>query len=236
MAFLVFAIASATTVLVGGCGGGHDASVGTATEGEENGFPSKPPKQEVSASESKGPHCRQAGPPRKSAAQFQKPKQTVTPGETLTAVVTTNCGTFQIALDSKKSPETANSFAFMAEHGFYSGLALDRLIRPGTLLLGGNPPGKSTDAGYHTVEPPPRHFAYTQGVVAMSNGTIEPPGYAGSQFFIVMSKEAPLEPEYALIGRVSKGFAVPKRIERVLLSSGAHKELILIERMSIRRH
>jgi peptidyl-prolyl cis-trans isomerase B (cyclophilin B) len=51
----------------------------------------------------------------------------------------------------------------------------------------------------------PPSATYTKGVVAMAKTETEPPGTAGSQFFVVTAGDAGLPPEYALLGRVVKG-------------------------------
>ena len=50
--------------------------------------------------------------------------------------------------------------------------------------------------------------AYTPGVVAMAKAGNEPPGTAGSQFFVVTGAGAGLPPDYALLGKVTKGMDV----------------------------
>src|SRR3712207_7490267 len=54
-------------------------------------------------------------------------------------------------------------------------------------------------------EKPPADLAYTKGVVAMAKGGADPPGTSGSQFFVVTAEDAMLPPEYALVGKVTKG-------------------------------
>jgi cyclophilin family peptidyl-prolyl cis-trans isomerase len=49
----------------------------------------------------------------------------------------------------------------------------------------------------------------------MAKTAAEPPGTAGSQFFIVTSRDAGLPPDYAIIGRVTSGQDVVRRIGRL---------------------
>ena len=51
--------------------------------------------------------------------QLPAPKQTVKKGEKATAVVETSCGTFDDRARHDAAPKTANSFAYLAEEGFY---------------------------------------------------------------------------------------------------------------------
>jgi peptidyl-prolyl cis-trans isomerase B (cyclophilin B) len=51
-------------------------------------------------------------------------------------------------------------------------------------------------------------------MVAMAKTGAEPAGTAGSQFFVVTGQAPGLAPEYATLGRVTKGMAVVQRIAR----------------------
>ena len=42
----------------------------------------------------------------------------------------------------------------------------------------------------------------------MAKSSAEPPGSSGSQFYVVTGADAGLPPEYALVGKVSKGMDV----------------------------
>ncbi|HXV04959.1 MAG TPA: peptidylprolyl isomerase [Solirubrobacterales bacterium] len=179
--------------------------------------------------------CRQVEAPPPKHVSYSAPKQTVKRGEKLTAVVKTSCGTFDIALDTERAPKTANSFAFLAEKGFYNDLTFHR-IATGFVIQGGDPLGNGTGGpGYSVDEKPPANLAYTKGVVAMAKSSAEPPGRSGSQFFVVLGADAGLPPEYALVGKVSKGMDVVERIGRLGTPAEKPKQTILIESISIER-
>ena len=92
------------------------------------------------------------------------------------------------------------------------------------MIQGGDPLGTGTGGpGYSVDEKPPANLAYTKGVVAMAKSSAEPPGRSGSQFFVVLAPDAGLPPEYALVGKVDKGFDVVERIGK-LGTSGAETE------------
>ncbi len=155
-------------------------------------------------------------------------------GEKLTAVIRTNCGSFEIALDTRRAPRTTNSFVHLAMRGVYDGLAFHR-ISPG-LIQGGDPTGSGFGGpGYSVDEKPPANLAYTRGVAAMARASAEPPGRSGSQFFIVASADAGLPPDYALLGRVSRGFDVVRRIARQGTAGGEPKQTVLTEKVTIER-
>lgn len=147
-----------------------------------------------------------------ASASSDGPEQVLKKGETATAVVETNRGTFRIALDTTRAPETANSFAYLADSGFYDGLTFHRIV-PGFVIQGGDPEGNGTGGpGYSLTEAPPEDLEYTKGVVAMAKSETAPAGASGSQFFVVTGENLGLPPEYALVGEVSGGLDVVEAI------------------------
>ena len=67
----------------------------------------------------------------------------------------------------------------------------------------------------------------------MAKTAAEPPGRSGSQFFVVTVPDAGLTPDYALVGRVSGGFDVVRRIEQLGTPSGAPRAPVVIRRGTI---
>lgn len=186
------AVLAALVLALAACGG-DDGEEGTTTASEEG------PCEEVSAPEPK---------------EVDVPKPPAKPqARQLTAVVETSCGTFEVALDTDRSPKTAASFAHLAESGAFDGTAWHRIV-PGFVIQGGDPAGTGSGGpGYSVDETPPQNAQYTEGVVAMAKTEAEPPGRSGSQFFVVTGADAGLPPEYAIAGAVSEGFDVVQTIE-----------------------
>ena len=154
-----------------------------------------------------------AQPPPKRVKKRRPPNFGLSPAKRYTAVVQTNCGDFTIALAAKKAPRTGGSFVTLAREGFYDGLTFHRIVRD-FVVQGGDPNGDGTGGpGYSVRERPPRDTVYSEGVVAMAKTGTEPSGTSGSQFFVVTSDNAALDPVYALLGRVTKGIDVVHRIE-----------------------
>ncbi len=179
--------------------------------------------------------CTKVQAPAPKQVSLKAPKQTIEAGETVTAVVQTSCGTFDIALDTKRAPKTSNSFAYLSEKGFYDGLTFHR-IAPGFVIQGGDPQGTGTGGpGYTVVEKPPANLAYTKGTVAMAKSSAEPPGSSGSQFYVVTGADAGLPPEYALVGKVSKGLDVVERIGKLGTPTEKPKQTVLIEAITIEK-
>jgi cyclophilin family peptidyl-prolyl cis-trans isomerase len=155
-----------------------------------------------------GTGCEPAQKPKPEQAKFKKPTEKLDPAKTYVAAVTTNCGTFEITLDSKRAPKTGGAFKYLADKGFFDGLSFHRIV-PGFVIQGGDPAGDGTGGpGFSVVEAPPSDLAYTKGVVAMAKTAVEDPGTSGSQFFVVTGEDAQLPPEYALLGTVTEGMGV----------------------------
>ena len=170
-----------------------------------------------------------------STISAEGPEQVLEPGEAATAVVKTSEGTFEIALDTKRAPKTTNSFAYLAEEGFYDGLTFHR-VAPGFVIQGGDPKGDGTGGpGYSVDEKPPANISYTKGVVAMAKSGTDPPGRSGSQFFVVTGADAGLPPEYALVGEVSKGYDAVEKIDALGTPQETPKRKITIEEVTIER-
>jgi peptidyl-prolyl cis-trans isomerase B (cyclophilin B) len=201
---------SLALVLVAGCGGGGGGGT-------------------TSASLPAG--CSQVAAPPPKRVQLPPPRSTLSgPAR---ARVETSCGTFTITLDTARAPKTASSFAYLARRGLYDNTLFHRII-PGFVVQGGDPTGSGTGGpGYTVDEPPPRDLSYTRGLVAMAKSPVEPPGRSGSQFFVVTAADAGLTPDYALVGRVSSGFDVVQRIERLGTPSGRPKAPVVIRRVTI---
>ena len=150
-------------------------------------------------------------PEPKGEQQVARPSERLKRNGSYVATVRTNCGDFDIALDTRRAPLTASSFAHLAGQDFYDGLTFHR-ISPGFVIQGGDPLGDGRGGpGYSIREAPPETLTYDKGVVAMAKTGPEPAGTSGSQFFVV-TENADLPPDYALLGRVTRGMESVDRI------------------------
>ena len=144
--------------------------------------------------------------------KVSKPTAELAKGKTYAARVLTNCGEFEITLDSKRAPRTGGSFKTLVDKHFYDGLSFHRIVA-GFVIQGGDPAGDGNGGpGYSVTEAPPDDLAYSKGVVAMAKTATEPAGTSGSQFFVVTGEDAGLPPDYALLGTVTKGQQVVDKI------------------------
>jgi peptidyl-prolyl cis-trans isomerase B (cyclophilin B) len=210
--FALIAVVAVAAILIGRSGGDDDSTTTTNSSG-----------------------CEQVEAPKPKKVSFSAPEQTVSKGEALTAVVETSCGTFSIALDTKRASKTVNSFVFLSKEGFYDGLGFHR-VAAGFVIQGGDPLGTGTGGpGYSVDEKPPANLAYTKGVVAMAKSPAEPPGRSGSQFYVVLAPDAGLPPEYALVGKVDEGFDVVEKIGKLGTPQEKPRQTVLIEKISIEK-
>ena len=176
-------------------------------------------------------------PPRDGGGQ-KKPSEGLDPGRTYEVVLTTSCGAFTIRLDQKTSPKAAASFAALARAGFFDDTIFHRIV-PGFVIQGGDPTiSGSGGPGYSTRDAVPKTASYVPGVVAMAKAGPEPAGTAGSQFFVVTGEGAGLTPDYALLGRVTKGMDVVQAIgelgDPASGGTGTPLQAVVIEKATVR--
>jgi peptidyl-prolyl cis-trans isomerase B (cyclophilin B) len=154
-----------------------------------------------------------AKPAPKQVEGISKPKEKLSKSKTYVAAISTTCGDIEVTLDSKDSPITGGSFKYLADKKFFDGTTFHRVV-PDFVIQGGDPAGDGTGGpGYSVEEAPDPDLKYTKGIVAMAKTGNEPAGTSGSQFFIVTGDgAASLTPDYALLGKVSKGMDVAEKI------------------------
>ena len=108
-----------------------------------------------------------------------------------------------------------NSFVYLAQKGFYDDTIFHRIV-PHFVIQGGDPLQNGTGGpGYTVTERRPGTPTTRMGTVAMAKTAVEPPGRSGSQFFVVTAADAGLPPNYAILGKVSSGLDVVKRIGKL---------------------
>jgi cyclophilin family peptidyl-prolyl cis-trans isomerase len=208
-------LAGACVLLVAGCGGSKKASSSTTT---------------TAAGAPKANGCVTVAAPKAEDRSAKQPTTKLDPAKKNDVTISTNCGDFTIELDPKQSPNASASFAELAKSGFFDHTIFHR-ISPGFVIQGGDPTATGTGGpGYSTVDRPPAGAKYTHGVVAMAKSGAEPPGTAGSQFFVVTAADAGLTADYAIIGKVVKGLAVVDRIGKLGNPDETPKEVVEIEK------
>lgn len=174
-----------------------------------------------------------ATPPRHT--HLHRPPQTITRGDRLVAIVKTNCGRFRIRLDARRAPVTVNSFVYLARSGFYRGLDFYRVVQNFVIQGGDAREAGIGGPGYSTTETPPKHFHFHLGAVAMAKSLIDPPGSAGSIFFVIAGTDGRLIPnEYAILGQVSAGMSTVERIDALGTEDEKPLQVVKIDWIKIR--
>jgi len=224
--FAVLAIVIVGVILISRGGGDSAGDETKTTASKEQG--------EAGGKGAKG--CTEVEQPEPREESLSKPKMTTKKGEKVTAVVKTNCGTFDIALATTEALTIANSFAYLAEEGFYDELTFHRIV-PEFVIQGGDPTGTGSGGpGYEVVQAPPKNLKYTLGTVAMAKTAEAPAGAAGSQFYVVSGPQGEtLPPEYALAGKVTKGLDVVERIGELGGPEEKPTQPVVIEKMTVER-
>ena len=149
-----------------------------------------------------------------------------------TATVTTNNGTFTVALDATKAPKTVNNFVYLARYHYFDGITCHRII-PDFVVQCGDPDGTGMGGpGYQFADELPEAGQYQLGSLAMANSG---PDTNGSQFFIITGANGvALPPKYSLFGQVTDGFdTTVKAMEAAGSQSGAPTASIVIESVVI---
>jgi peptidyl-prolyl cis-trans isomerase B (cyclophilin B) len=156
-----------------------------------------------------------------SVEEASKPNKAPRPGKVPTepaqvsASMATSQGNIGLQLDNGKSPCTVNSFASLAQQGFFNDTPCHRLTTSEALavLQCGDPTGVGTGGpGYQfTNEYPTDQYQpddpnldipviYPRGTLAMANAG---PGTNGSQFFLVF-QDSQLPPNYTVFGTIDE--------------------------------
>jgi peptidyl-prolyl cis-trans isomerase B (cyclophilin B) len=181
------------------------AACGGDTKEKAASSPTETPAPSASAG------CEKVPAAKPKNVKVAKPTAKLEKGKTYVARVLTNCGEFEITLDPR-APRTGGSFKTLVDKRFYDGLSFHRIVA-GFVIQGGDPSGDGSGGpGYSVTEAPPQDLTYSKGVVAMAKTETEPAGTSGSQFFVVTGEDAGLPPDYALLGKVTKGQEVVDKI------------------------
>ena len=144
------------------------------------------------------------------------------------ATVTTNMGTFVIALYGQDAPITVNNFVGLARQGYYNGILFHRVAR-NFLIQAGDPNTKSIKKknewglggkSYYGKEfedelnpnTPSYKLGYIKGTVAMAN---RGQNTNSSQFFVCLDEAVNLDNEWTIFGKVISGIDVVENISAV---------------------
>jgi peptidylprolyl isomerase len=180
--------------------------------------------------------CGGEAPPAANPQQYKKPDQVLQDGVDYGAIIHTSCGDIQVDLFEDETPQTVNSFVFLAKEGFYDGLTFHRIVS-NFVIQGGDPEGTGSGGPGYVVpdEFPKKGNEYVFGTLAMANAG---PNTTGSQFFIVVhegpngetDEPAGLDPLYSLFGQVDESSYDAVKAIAKLEVGGANGDPSLAER------
>jgi peptidyl-prolyl cis-trans isomerase B (cyclophilin B) len=181
-----------------------------------------------------GEDCQYPASAEKASKEVKPPRTGKVPTEPaeISASMSTDQGNLGLLLDNGKAPCTVNSFASLAQQGFFNDTPCHRLTTAEQLsvLQCGDPTGKGTGGpGYSFAnEYPTNQFQpddpkliepvlYPRGTLAMANGG---PNTNGSQFFLVY-KDSQLPPGYTVFGTIDEtGLATLDKIAAAGVGGG----------------
>jgi peptidyl-prolyl cis-trans isomerase B (cyclophilin B) len=223
----------ALAIALAGCGGDDDDSGGSAAKTNTAAAPEQTEQAQGVCAQVEQPTPRDGG-------GQKKPKTPLDNSKTYEVTLKTTCGSFTIRLDQKTSPNAAASFVGLARKGFFNDTIFHRIV-PGFVIQGGDPTVTGGGGpGYSTRDKVPANASYAPGVVAMAKAGNEPAGTAGSQFFVVTGTGSGLTPDYALLGKVTKGMdavqAIGKLGDPASGGTGTPLQSVVIEKATVREH
>lgn len=171
---------------------------------------------------------------------------------TYSATINTNLGPIGISLLNSKATCAVNSFAHLADAGFWNNSQCHRISDSGGLymLQCGDPTAKASQnlsctsttlgtggPGYEFADENLKGATYKAGTVAMANSG---PNTNGSQFFLVF-KNTSLPASYTPFGTITSGLDILQNVAKAGTSctysagGGAPKEKVVIKSVNIRK-
>nr|WP_207384023.1 peptidylprolyl isomerase [Mycolicibacterium komanii]CRL74665.1 peptidyl-prolyl cis-trans isomerase [Mycolicibacterium komanii] len=194
----------------------EQTSASTETSAPTSAAPSEPGSLPAFAAPAGlGENCEYPASAEKAAKQVNPPRAGKVPTDPaeVSASMSTDQGNIGLLLDNGQAPCTVNSFASLAQQGYFDNTPCHRLTTADSLkvLQCGDPTGKGTGTpGYSFANEYPTNqyqpddpklqepVTYPRGTLAMANAG---PNTNGSQFFLVY-QDSKLPPNYTVFGRV----------------------------------
>ena len=220
-------------LVLGACGGDDDSGASSA-DTTQAGTAAQQTEQAQGV-------CRDVEQPTpRDGGHQKKPTKLLARSKTYDVTLKTTCGSFTIRLDQKTSPNAAASFVALARNGFFDNTIFHRIVQ-GFVIQGGDPTVTGSGGpGYSTRDRVPPNASYDPGTVAMAKAGNEPAGTAGSQFFVVTGTGSGLTPDYAVLGKVTRGMdavqAIGKLGDPASGGTGTPLQSVVIKKVTVREH
>jgi cyclophilin family peptidyl-prolyl cis-trans isomerase len=156
------------------------------------------------------------------------------------AVVNTTAGTIVLDLRSDLAPNHVGYFIKLAAEGAFDGTTFHRVIRLG-IIQGGDPlskdPAKVKLYGTGGLGVLKAEFSAERASRGAVAAVLQPnrPDSAGSQFFICVTDQPPLDGKYTIFARVSEGIDVAQKIsEAPADADGRPIDRVVITKVTVR--
>jgi cyclophilin family peptidyl-prolyl cis-trans isomerase len=139
----------------------------------------------------------------------------IDPNKSYTAVFDTDQGQIEVALDTKKTPQTTNNFVVLSRYHYYDGSSFDRTDTSIDIIQGGSPSTQSiSDPGPgYNIKDEGGKFTYTEGDLVMARGSGA--DSASAQYFFSagpQTKNLDSQGTYVTFGKTTKGLDVLKKV------------------------
>jgi len=237
-AILVVVAVVATVIVTNRDSGSTTASASTTTTTTSSAFDTPapgetPPLPAFAAPAGLGADCQYpAAQDASKTVNAPRTGQVPTEPAQVSASMSTNQGNIGLQLDNGKAPCTVNSFASLAQQGYFNDTPCHRLTTGGLAVLQcGDPTGQGTGGpGYEFANEYPTNqyqpddpalaqpVLYPRGTLAMANAGA---GTNGSQFFLVY-QDSQLPPNYTVFGTIDEtGLATLDKIAAAGVEGGA---------------
>ena len=173
------------------------------------------------------------------------PPMCIDPAKTYVAHLSTSEGPVDVALDTKRTPNTANNYAVLARYHYFDGTSIDRIDTGIDILQTGSPKTQDiSDPGPgYTIKDEGGKFTYADGDVVMARSSGADSGSA-QYFFVVGPKASALNAQgtYVTFGKVTSGLDVLHRIEGLFQAcspgdssclGGAPSRVVTVDKVTI---
>lgn len=128
------------------------------------------------------------------------------------AVIKTSRGTIKFKFYPENAPRTVENFVNLAQKGFYNGSPFHRIVKD-FVIQTGSPDGSPGGGPGYTIPAEFNQRSHVEGTVAMARAN--DPNSGGSQFYICVRPQPPLDGKYTVFGQVVEGMDVVKKIAEV---------------------
>lgn len=139
------------------------------------------------------------------------PPMTIDAAAAYTAVLHTEKGDITIELLPQAAPVAVNNFVFLARNRFYEGLTFHRVVAD-FVAQAGDPTASGFGGSGYTLDQDENDLPLVAGAVAMAKGDATARTTDGAQFFIALTAQPGLDPNFTVFGRVVDGLEVARAL------------------------